>query len=146
VGLSWWVMRAIFKTKKMKLIIFFILLIPNTLSNGFVFKNVTDLSKYVTVTTYTASVRETDSTPLITASGFILDSLNPAKHRIIAVSRDLKKEWKFGTRVKILNAGIYNGIYHIQDVMNKRYKSRIDILINPNDKQTKLTNIQIIKI
>jgi 3D (Asp-Asp-Asp) domain-containing protein len=130
----------------MKLIIFFILLIPNTLSNGFVFKNVTDLCKYVTVTTYTASVRETDSTPLITASGFILDSLNPAKHRIIAVSRDIKKHWKFGTKVKILNAGIYNGIYYIQDVMNKRYKSRIDILINPDDKHTKLTNIQIIKI
>jgi 3D (Asp-Asp-Asp) domain-containing protein len=130
----------------MKLIILFILLIPNTLSNGFVIKNVIDLHKYVTVTTYTASVRETDSTPLITASGFKLDSLNPAKHKIIAVSRDLKKEWKFGTRVKILNAGIYNGIYHIQDVMNKRFKNRIDILINSDGKHTKLENIKIIKI
>ena len=130
----------------MKLIILLILLIPNRLSNGFVIKNVTNIYEYVTVTTYTASTNETDSTPLITASGFKLDSLNPAKHRIIAVSRDLKSKWKFGTRVKILNAGIYNGVYQVLDVMNKRFKSRIDILINPNDHHTKLENIKILKL
>jgi 3D (Asp-Asp-Asp) domain-containing protein len=130
----------------MKLILLLILLIPNSLSNGFVIKNVTDIYEYVTVTTYTASTNETDSTPLITASGFKLDSLNPAKHRIIAVSRDLKSKWKFGTRVKILNAGIYNGVYQVLDVMNKRFKSRIDILINSNDQHTKLENIKILKL
>jgi 3D (Asp-Asp-Asp) domain-containing protein len=98
------------------------------------------------MTTYTNSAKETDSTPNITASGFVLDSLNPKKHRIIAVSRDIKKKFKFGTKVKILNAGIYNGIYFIEDLMNKRFKSRIDILINVEDKQTKLNNIIIIKI
>jgi len=130
----------------MKLIILFVLLIPNRLSNGFVIKNVTNIYEYVTLTTYTATTNETDSTPLITASGFKLDSLNPAKHRIIAVSRDLKSKWKFGTRVKILNAGIYNGVYQVLDVMNKRFKSRIDILINPNDQHTKLENIKILKL
>jgi 3D (Asp-Asp-Asp) domain-containing protein len=130
----------------MKLIILLILLIPNKLSNSFVIKNVTDIYEYVTVTTYTASTNETDSTPLITASGFKLDSLNPAKHRIIAVSRDLKSKWKFGTRIKILNAGIYNGVYQVLDVMNKRFKSRVDILINPNDRHTKLENIKILKL
>ena len=130
----------------MKLIILFILLIPNKLSNSFVIKNVTNIYEYVTVTTYTASQNETDSTPLITASGFVLDSLNPAKHRIIAVSRDLKSKWKFGTKVKILNAGIYNGVYQVLDVMNKRFKNRIDILINANDQHTKLENIKILKL
>jgi hypothetical protein len=42
----------------------------------------------VTVTTYTPSVEETDSTPLITASGFKINPINPKKQRIIAVSRD----------------------------------------------------------
>jgi 3D (Asp-Asp-Asp) domain-containing protein len=130
----------------MKLILLLILLIPNRLSNGFVIKNVTDIFEYVTVTTYTASQNETDSTPLITASGFKLDSLNPAKHRIIAVSRDLKSKWKFGTKVKILNAGIYNGVYLVLDVMNIRFKNRIDILINPDDQHTKLENIKILKL
>jgi 3D (Asp-Asp-Asp) domain-containing protein len=130
----------------MKLIILFILLIPNKLSNSYVIKNVTDIYDYVTVTTYTASINETDSTPLITASGFKLDSLNPAKHKIIAVSRDLKSKWKFGTRVKIINAGIYNGVYQVLDVINKRFKNRIDILINADDQHTKLENIKILKL
>ena len=100
----------------------------------------------VTLTTYTTSAKETDSTPNITASGFKIDTLNPMKHRIIAVSRDLKKKWKFGTKVRITGAGKYNGTYYVRDVMNKRYKKRIDILIGKNHKQIKLEDIKIYKI
>jgi len=100
----------------------------------------------VTLTTYTTSEKETDSTPNITASGFKIDTLNPMKHRIIAVSRDLKNKWKFGTKVRITGAGKYNGTYYVRDVMNKRYKKRIDILIGKNHKQIKLEDIKIYKI
>jgi len=100
----------------------------------------------VTLTTYTSSEKETDSTPNITASGFKIDTLNPMKHRIIAVSRDLKKKWKFGTKVRITGAGKYDGTYYVRDVMNKRYKKRIDILIGKNHKQIKLEDIKIYKI
>lgn len=100
----------------------------------------------VTLTTYTTSAKETDSTPNITASGFKIDTLNPMKHRIIAVSRDLKKKWKFGTKVRITGAGKYDGTYYVRDVMNKRYKKRIDILIGKNHKQIKLKDIKIYKI
>ena len=100
----------------------------------------------VTLTTYTTSAKETDSTPNITASGFKIDTLNPMKHRIIAVSRDLKKKWKFGTKVRITGAGKYNGTYYVRDLMNKRYKKRIDILIGKNYKQIKLEDIKIYKI
>lgn len=100
----------------------------------------------VTLTTYTTSVKETDSTPNITASGFKIDTLNPMKHKIIAVSRDLKKKWKFGTKVRITGAGKYNGTYYVRDLMNKRYKKRIDILIGKNHKQIKLEDIKIYKI
>jgi 3D (Asp-Asp-Asp) domain-containing protein len=100
----------------------------------------------VTLTTYTTSAKETDSTPNITASGFKIDTLNPMKHRIIAVSRDLKKKWKFGTKVRITGAGKYNGTYYVRDLMNKRYKKRIDILIGKNHKQIKLKDIKIYKI
>jgi 3D (Asp-Asp-Asp) domain-containing protein len=98
----------------------------------------------VTLTTYRASEAETDSTPNITASGFKIT--NPKKHRIIAVSRDLKKKYKFGQKIRIVGAGKYSGTYKVQDVMNKRYKKRIDILIGANDKQTKLRKIKIYKI
>ena len=98
----------------------------------------------VTLTTYKASEGETDSTPNITASGFKIT--NPKKHRIIAVSRDLKKKYKFGQKVRITGAGKYDGTYRVHDVMNKRYKNRIDILIGDKDKQTKLRKIKIYKI
>ncbi len=98
----------------------------------------------VTLTTYKANESETDSTPNITASGFKIT--NPKKHKIIAVSRDLKRKYKFGQKVRITGAGKYNGTYRVHDVMNKRYRKRIDILIGHNDKQTKLKKVKIYKL
>jgi len=100
----------------------------------------------VTLTTYTVDPSQTDNTPLITASGFKLDNLNPRRHRVIAISRDLKTRFKFGSRVRITNAGRFNGVYVVRDLMNKRFRRKIDILINPKDKHTKLTNVIINKI
>jgi 3D (Asp-Asp-Asp) domain-containing protein len=100
----------------------------------------------VTVTTYTPSVEECDSTPNITASGFKIDTLNPKRHKIIAVSRDLKRKWKFGTKIRITGMGKHNGTYIVKDVMNKRYKKRIDILVGKQDKKFKFTGIKIYKI
>ena len=100
----------------------------------------------VTLTTYSPTEGETDATPHLTASGFKIDKNNPKRHRIIAVSRDLKKKWPFGTKVRIKNAGKYNGVYTVKDVMNKRHENRIDILIGEDDKQTKIKNVKITKI
>ncbi len=99
----------------------------------------------VTLTTYKSVGSETDRHPRITASGFKISKKNPKKHRIMAVSRDLKKKYPFGTKLKIKNAGKYNGEYVVQDVMNKRYKKRIDILINPKDKHTTIKGVKLIK-
>jgi len=109
-------------------------------------KNLTAIYDTVTLTTYTAVAGETDSTPTITASGFKIDTNNPKRHRIIAISRDLKKKWKFGTKVKIKNAGKYNGVYVVKDLMNKRYKNRVDILIGEDDKQVSMNNVKITKL
>jgi 3D (Asp-Asp-Asp) domain-containing protein len=100
----------------------------------------------VTATTYTVSAEETDSTPLITASGFKLDSLNPKKHKIIAVSRDLKRKYKFGQKVRVKGAGKLDGIYTVRDVMAKRWRKKIDILINPDDDGTKIRKVKIYNI
>jgi 3D (Asp-Asp-Asp) domain-containing protein len=130
----------------MKIIIVLILLMPSTLGNSYIMRKIVPISyDVVTMTTYNNSPKQTDSTPNITASGRKLDSLNPRRHRIIAISRDLKKKYKFGSKVKIINAGEYDGVYVVEDVMNKRFSNRIDILINPDDKHTKLHNIKITK-
>lgn len=103
------------------------------------------LSK-VSLTTYKADIAETDSTPFETATGFKLDSVNPMKHRVIAISRDLKELFSLGDKVKLSNAGKFNGIWFIRDLMNKKYKNKIDILINPSDPQVSLEGVVISKI
>jgi 3D (Asp-Asp-Asp) domain-containing protein len=99
----------------------------------------------VTMTTYSVSVSQTDSNPYETASGFNLDKINPKKHRIIAISRDLRDTFKFGDSVYV-KAGKYSGRYVVHDVMNKRFKKKIDILINPKDKGDKIENVIITKL
>ena len=103
-------------------------------------------SEVVTITTYTPSVEECDSTPLITASGFKINERNPKRHRIVAVSRDLKRKYKFGTKLRIKGAGKYDGTYTVRDVMNKRFRKRIDILVGKRDKQTKVKKVKVYKI
>ncbi len=90
----------------------------------------------VTVTTYSPTVEQTDSTPLITASGYKINPNNPKKQRIVAVSRDLKRKYKFGKKIRITGIGKLSGTYTVRDVMNKRYRKRVDILIGEDDKQT----------
>jgi 3D (Asp-Asp-Asp) domain-containing protein len=102
--------------------------------------------KVVSLSTYKADTTETDSSPLVTASGLKLDSSNPKKHRVIAISRDLKALFAFGDKVILTNAGKFNGVWFVHDVMNKRYKNKIDILINPSDRQLSLKGVLISKI
>ncbi len=109
-------------------------------------KVVDEFRKVVTLTTYSTTEGETDDSPTITASGFEIDEDNPKKHRIIAVSRDLKRRLKFGEKVVLSNAGRFNGVWYVRDLMNSRFKNKIDVLINPDDKQTKMFGVVIKKL
>ncbi len=100
----------------------------------------------VTVTTYTISEAQTDSTPLITASGYKLDSLNPKKQKVIAISRDLKRKYKFGQKVRVKGAGKLDGVYTVRDLMAKRWTKKIDILINPEDAGNKFRRVKLYNI
>jgi len=100
----------------------------------------------VTVTTYTISEEQTDSTPLITASGYKLDSINPKKQKVIAISRDLKRKYKFGQKVRVKGAGNLDGIYTIRDLMASRWTKKIDILINPEDNGNKIRKVKLYNI
>jgi 3D (Asp-Asp-Asp) domain-containing protein len=102
-----------------------------------------EFRKIVTLTTYSTTEEETDDSPTITASGFEIDEDNPKKHRIIAVSRDLKRRLRFGEKVVLSNAGRFNGVWYVRDLMNSRFKNKIDVLINPDDKQTKMFGVVI---
>ena len=105
-----------------------------------------EFRKIVTLTTYSTTVGETDDSPNITASGFEIDEDNPKKHRIIAVSRDLKRKLRFGEKVILSNAGRFNGIWYVRDLMNNRFKNKIDVLINSDDRHTKMRGVIIKKL
>jgi 3D (Asp-Asp-Asp) domain-containing protein len=131
----------------MKKMLCVFLVLPNAFSglSASVPKVPKEIAKYYTVqaTVYSTNPKETDSTPNITASGFRLDPSNPKKHRIIAVSRDLKKSLGFGKRVRIEGAGKHNGEYTVRDVMNKRWTNKIDILINPQDPPISYKDVKV---
>lgn len=135
----------------MRNILLILALFPKVVGNGELssdFKFITPVVnkievEVVTLTTYSPTEGETDSTPNITASGFKIDIDNPKKHKIIAISRDLKRKWKFNQKVRIKKAGKYNGIYTVKDVMNKRHKKRIDILVGLTDKPIKLKGVEV---
>lgn len=97
----------------------------------------------VKATVYTVDNKQTDSTPNITSTGYILDSINPRKHKIIAVSRDLKKILRYGSKVRVSGTGRLDGVYTVRDLMNKRWKRKIDILINPHDEMRSYNNVKI---
>ncbi|MCC9135014.1 hypothetical protein ACFSKU_19025 [Pontibacter silvestris] len=81
---------------------------------------------------------QTDGTPFITADGSKISKRNPGKHRWIAVSRDLHSRWggEIDYGDSLLVTGIsdkLDGLYIVRDVMNRRIKNRIDILVGSDD-------------
>ena len=64
----------------------------------------------------------------------------------VAVSRDLKRKLKFDERVRIKGAGKLDGIYYVRELMNKRFRNKIDILINPDDDGNKFTKVKLYPI
>jgi 3D (Asp-Asp-Asp) domain-containing protein len=101
----------------------------------------------VTATVYNAVPEQTNEDPGHTASMYKIDLKDPYKHRIIAVSRDLYKlGYKFGTKVQVNCDCLYEGVWTVRDLMNKKYKKRIDFLINEDMPIGKWDKVEIIKL
>ena len=98
----------------------------------------------VTATIYNAVPSQTDDTPFITASGAYIDPCCPGDHRWIAVSRDLEAMgFVFGAKVRITGTGSFDGVWTVQDRMNKRWNMRIDFLVNKEMKYGKWENVKL---
>ena len=86
--------------------------------------NCADLQmEHVTVTAYSSTIEETDSTPFIAAWG---DSVGAGT---IAISRDLLTELSRGQRVLLFLNGHSSApdTFVVNDKMNRRWKKRVDI-------------------
>lgn len=98
----------------------------------------------VTATIYHADPKQCNEDYLTTASLKKINESNPQGHRWIAVSRDLEsKGFVFGTRVCIQGTGQFDGEWSVEDRMNKRWKNRIDLLVNKNITGGKWENVTI---
>lgn len=101
----------------------------------------------VTATVYHAVEEQCDEDCLVTASGVAISSAESAyDHRYIAVSRDLLDVFPYGTKVEVSGCGELDGIYWVEDTMNRRYKGYIDILINPDMQGGKWEGVRIKKV
>ena len=75
----------------------------------------------VSVSAYTPTHKECDSTPLITASN------KKVRKGIVALSRDLERKFnlRFGDKIKLYGIGTFE----FQDRMHKRWKKRVDVFM-----------------
>lgn len=90
----------------------------------------------VVVTRYRPVVEETDDTPLQTAdlSEISMVKLKRGKLRWVAVSRDLLKTYRYGSKIRIQTGDPdIDGVYEVHDTMNPRWTSRVDILTHPKE-------------
>ena len=82
-----------------------------------------------------------------TASMFRLDLYNVLSHRIIAMERTFMSELglKYGDVVYIEGTGKWDGVWQIQDTMNKRFagQHKIDILVPEDIKYGQWDNVKL---
>ena len=91
------------------------------------------ITTHVTLTCYQPLTSQCDNEPFTTSDGSKIN-LKHLKHGEIkwcAISRDLLYLFPKDKPKKIWIEGY--GIYEVRDVMNKRYKHSIDLLIHPKD-------------
>ena len=101
----------------------------------------------VEATVYNACAGQCDNDFDTTASNFKLNLKDVSSHRIIAMERTFMKELglKYGDVVMIEGCGEYDGVYQIQDTMNKRFagQHKIDILVPNYIKHGKWNNVKL---
>lgn len=85
----------------------------------------------VKVTAYNPVKSQCGKDPKTTASNL---ELKKSKHnkKVIALSRNLSKKFDYGDKFKLV---VDNNVYDVefQDIMNKRFKNRVDILMYNRD-------------
>jgi hypothetical protein len=107
-----------------------------------------------TLTVYNPVKRQCDSSPLVTASNAKIDTKKLYRQEIrwMALSRDLLKRWnghfQYGDTVRMASGDPeIDGLWIIQDTLNKRYKSAGDLLFDGRVRKLgKWKNVTITKI
>lgn len=93
------------------------------------------ISDRTTATVYNAVPSQCNEDCLHTASMYVIEPERIPEQRILAMERTFMAEYgvRYGDVVRIEGTGRYDGLWQVQDTMNKRFKgqNKIDLLV-PN--------------
>ena len=100
-----------------------------------------------TATVYNAVASQCNADYWHTASMFALDTNDVLSHRIIAMERTMMAEYgiSYGDIVRVEGTGVWDGLWQIQDTMNKRFagQHKIDILVPKHVRKGKWNGVRI---
>lgn len=100
-----------------------------------------------TATVYNARPSQCNNDFGHTASMFRLDLYNVLSQRVIAMERTFmaKLDLQYGDVVYIKGTGKYDGVWQVQDTMNKRFagQHKIDILVPDNIRYGQWDNVEL---
>jgi 3D (Asp-Asp-Asp) domain-containing protein len=87
--------------------------------------------KKLKATYYNPVQSQCDGNPLITGSGYRinLSKLKKGDIKVVALSRDLLKQYPYGSTIYVHQPVHLRGTYRVEDTMNSRFKNRIDFLV-----------------
>lgn len=118
-----------------------------TASDGSQESGWTLLSEDVVATVYNAVPAQCNDDVIHTASMFRIDTADVLRHRIIAMERTMMAELKisYGDTLKVAGTGRWDGLWQVQDTMNKRFagQHRIDFLVPREITTGKWTGVRI---
>ena len=107
------------------------------------------VSQTTVATVYNAVPEQCNSDYLHTASMYRISPETISIDRILAMERTMMAEFgiSYGDTVLIRRAGRYDGLWQVQDTMNKRFKGqhRIDFLVPDNIKTGRWSNVLVYK-
>lgn len=109
----------------------------------------TIVSTATTATVYNAVPQQCDDDYMVTASNYRIDKSKLENIRIAAMERTMMKRYgiTYGSYILVQGAGSMDGIWRIEDTMNRRFagQDKIDFLV-PDDIRTGMwTNITVFK-
>ena len=86
--------------------------------------------KKLKATYYNPVQNQCDGNPLITATGYRINlrKLKKNEIRVVALSRDLLKEYPYNSEIYVHQPVHLRGCWRVEDTMNKRFSNKIDFL------------------
>lgn len=107
------------------------------------------ISETTTATVYNAVPSQCNDDPFHTASMYTIVPERIEQDRILAMERTMMAEYgiHYGDLVLIIGAGDYDGVWQVQDTMNKRFagQHKIDLLVPEHIRHGKWKNVKVYK-